>query len=227
MKTFRALVSISAALGIGAATAGAQSFTSTGSNVAGGLDQSWTVSCVEVNGVWGNANCSSTATFASVVTASPGGWTGVPSGDARYISVMPSGSVGMSSGENARYEYTFATTFDAGLNPSSLTLTNFWFDNYWVGYRLNGGSIVSGGISPTPLPANGQNWTTPFAMDIGGLNAGMNTLEIIIQGNGATDGILVSGQITATPEPATFVLLGSGLAGVALIARRRKARAAE
>ncbi len=229
MRTLRAFITLSAALSVGAASAGAQSFTATGSNVDGaGNDLTWSVSCVEVNGVWGNSGCSSTPTFAKLVTATPGGWTSTPTNGASYISVLPSGSIGGSNGEDARYQYTFSTTFSLGaLNPgsSTLVLDTFWFDNYWVGYRLNGGDLVSGGIDPEPLPPNGENWTRPYTLTIGGLQAGDNTLELVIQGNGATDGILAAGTITATPEPGTVLLLGTGLVGVAFVGRRRRQRA--
>ncbi len=224
-----------AALALSASLAGAQTrpLTATGSNVTGGFDNAWQVQCTQVVGS-GNAACGSAALFTSavVVTASPGGWAAVPTeGGARYISVNQSASAGGAVGENPRYQYTFRTTFDmTGLNPvgASLTLTNFWLDNYWVGYSLNGSALASGDMSPTPAEPNGGNWTTPFTLTIGeGFQSGVNTLDLVIQGNGSTDGILVegmltSGAVTTTPEPATLLLVGSGFAVVGVVARRRR-----
>ncbi len=192
---------------------------------------SWMVKCSQLVGS-GNAACSSASSFvnAMVVTANPGGWTGTPTaGGANYISILPSASNGEAVGENPRYEYTFRTQFDlSGLNPmgTTLTLNNFWLDNYWVGYSLNGGAITSFGMTPTPLPANSNNWTTPFQLTVNsGFTSGINTLDLIIQGNGGTDGILVEGSLTATPEPASLLLLASGLVGLGVVARRRQSRA--
>ena len=233
MRTLRTSLS-AAALALTASVAGAQTvpLTATGSNTTGGLDNAWQVQCTQLVGS-GSAACGSAALFTSavVVTASPAGWTSVPTaGGARYISVDASGSAGGAVGETPRYEYTFRTTFDlTGLNPAgtTLTLTNFWLDNYWVGYRLNGGALLAGNMSPSPLPPNGENWTHPFTLTIDeGFQAGVNTLELVITGNGATDGILVEGMITSTPEPATLVLVASGFAVVGGVARPRRRREA-
>jgi hypothetical protein len=193
---------------------------------------SWQVQCTQLAGPE-NANCPSGEgtgwQAAQNVTVSPAGWTTPPAG-LFYISLLPSASVGGVSGENPRYEYRFRTTFDlTGYYPgtASLYLTSLWFDNYWVGWSLNGSTLSALGITPTPLAPNGGNWTTEFQLAItdGTLfKSGINQLELVITGNGQTDGLFAAGQIEATvvPEPITMLLMGTGLAGVAAVGRRRR-----
>ncbi len=217
------------------ASLAAQAFAGTGiaSNVSGGLDSRWEISCRALNvSQLAAAPCNSTTaspfTQASVITATPGGWAAVPLGPngVRYIGALPSGSVGNSIGENAAYEYTFRTTFfiDAGdLSGAQLELNPLRIDNYWVGFTLNGGALQTGAITPTPLPPNGGNWTTPFSMIIAsGFVAGVNTLEIKLSGNGQTDGLLLDGRVNVVPEPSTYALMATGLVGLVGVARRRR-----
>jgi hypothetical protein len=193
----------------------------------------WQVQCRQVAGDVENVNCGPGGMSwqdAAVVTVSPAGWTTTHPDGAYYISLLASASVGGVSGENPRYEYRFRTTFDlTGYNPgtASLNLTSLWFDNYWVGWSLNGSPVNALGISPTPAPPNGANWATPFTLAItdGSLfQSGTNTLELVITGNGQTDGLLAAGyvEVTSVPEPIAMLLMGTGLAGVAAVGRRRR-----
>lgn len=229
--------SIASALFIATApvTLAAQAFAGTGmaSNVSGGVDTRWQVSCRALSASrLAAAPCNSTTASpfaqASVITAAPGGWAAVPLGPngLRYIGALPSGSVGNSHGENASYEYTFRTSFfvdPSDLIGAQLELSPIRIDNYWVGFTLNGGALQTGAITPTPLPPNGANWKTPFSMIINtGLVAGTNTLEIKLSGNGMTDGLLLDGRVNVVPEPSTYALMATGLVGVVGVARRRR-----
>jgi hypothetical protein len=91
---------------------------------------------------------------------------------------------------------------------------------------VNGGALNDAGINPTPLPANGANWQTAFT--VSGLAngsapfvAGTNTLDLVVRGNGQTDGILASGAFSTVPEPSTYTLVALGAAAVAAVKRRR------
>jgi hypothetical protein len=211
-----------AAATLATASAGAQAFSPTGTHVSGGLDQSWSVSCTTV-GSFGQPACPATGfTPATVVTATPAGWQTVPTTDgAHYISVNSSATIWNGTpNEDPHYQYVFQTTFDTPSSATAIGFNMFAFDNYWVGGTLNGHAIS---INPTPLGPDGGNWTSLFNLTAAdGLNAGgPNTLELTVQGNGRTDGILVDGY-TTTPEPGSLALLGTGLFGLVPMIRRKK-----
>lgn len=199
----------------------------------------WQVKCTPIGGSTPVGPCNDVFAAAVRVTALPAGWAAVPvsgaAGDAYYISPVASASLWAGVGnEDPHYEYTFRTTFWQGVaSPvGALSLSVLYLDNYWGGWSLNGSSFNLGGITPGPLPANGNNWTTEFGLLIAptSFQAGWNTLDIRIQGNGQTDGILAQGSFDVAsvpqetvPEPATMTLLATGLAGMAAARRRRKA----
>jgi len=232
MRNLRNLIASALVVAIAPASLAAQAFAGTGmaSNVSGGVDGRWLVSCKALFSVVNVGPCTGTdavPTFApaSVITATPGGWAAVPLGanGLRYIGAVANGSVGGSVGENPRYEYTFRTTFTAAAG-AQLELNPLRIDNYWVGYVLNGGALQTGGfVGPHPLAANGGNWTTPFSLIINtGLVAGENILDIKMTGNGQTDGILLDGRVNVVPEPSTYALMATGLLGLGGVVRRRR-----
>lgn len=235
--------SLAAALLLAASSASAQlpTFAATGSDATGGRDNRWDVACTvlaypgaPVPSAIGSATCDGRFFAAYTVGAWPAGWGPVPDGTS-WVGVREGAHLGRESdaNENPLYEYTFRYEFEVGpeVAPGSLALALdlLRVDNYWVGYRVNGGAVQAAGVTPSPMAPTDTNWTTNFRLaGIEGGSApfvaGANTLDLIIRGNGATDGIVARGSFTSTvPEPSAYAMVGVGLAGVVAAARRRRA----
>ena len=227
-------------------TAAAQGLTlGTGTSASGGLDQRWDVACRMLTAGSTSASCdgmgSTSNTFhdAAVVTVAPSGWATAGSMQGgSYISRVADASLrGSTADELANFEYTYRTSFNiTSGSPSDflINLTRVRFDNYWGGYRLNGGALQIGGLTSVmggPTGVGTDNWSRDFSLSIGsGFQAGVNTLELVFTGNGINDGLFVQGSVSSltgsaslvTPEPSTYLLTASGLIGLALAARRRR-----
>ena len=124
--------------------------------------------------------------------------------------------------DGLHYNTLFRTTFDlTGFNLSTVAITvSMAADNLVAGVYLNGANL-------------GQSFTGFFSFYTfnitSGFNGGINTLDFYAQDQGppAAFNVFYSTRgdplpTTATPEPASIVLLASGLIGVFGFARRRR-----
>jgi hypothetical protein len=171
-----------------------------------------------IPGVASSGNAASTAVDPAWLSTgydwiSVGSNTGNP-GIPGYIQV-PDGAI-------VRFDITFSlpNTGNSGL------VTVLSDDSNAV--SLNGIELVPVAPGPNfPLCAETQpNCVNPLSVNLTtALKPGLNTLSFIVhQKNSASFGLAFKGSVTSVPEPASMLLLGTGIAGVAGAVRRRMKR---
>ena len=204
------------------------------------------VPAVAFNSAGGQGTCSGTATF-PLPTTCAGGWVAIapdaawqpnnPGGSSAvwvsYTANTGSGGVVVTPNVTPPLTPANATeTFTIGI-PAGFAVLNLlvWADDT-AGIRLDNSLIYQGSITPGASAPNGTQGAncaaggltcTPgggaaFAIALGGV---AHTLQFdVFQRGGDAFGLLYQGDLVV-PEPATMLLVGSVLAGVGIISRRR------
>jgi hypothetical protein len=141
---------------------------------------------------------------------------------AKWVSVEADDG-GFGSGPVDGTTNTFEYAFNAAVK-SVLTLS-VWADDTSA-VLLDGGLLLGAAPGPYPQCAQVPIGCTPGTEGVFNLivEAGNHTLAFDFSqlgGSGTPYGLLFAGELTATPEPATILLVGSALAAAGVATRKR------
>jgi hypothetical protein len=142
-------------------------------------------------------------------------------------------SAGTNTWWTATY-FIFRQTVDlTGYDPTTAVLRFQWGCDdvpnavpFVPAFKLNSGSFQGTGT----CGAYGYGGTVSLSGSGAGFVAGLNTLDFYVEGNGVTDGFELqtasftareNGEPSPVPEPASVMLLGTGLVGLRTWRKRR------
>ncbi len=210
LHSIAAAVVVAMALMIAVGTAAANSITvySTGQDATAGRDNQYKITSDTTGEIVAPAQ-------AFVVTSVANGWTSVSG--ASWIAPAADQSNGTQGGAPIA-DTTYETKFDlTGFDPATAVLNLSIAADDWVDISLNGVNVFS-------HPNTAMYFGTVSAVINSNFVAGVNTLDFFVHSIGGPSGldVNITGTADPVPEPASLMLLGTGMAAVSSRLRRRK-----
>ena len=142
--------------------------------------------------------------------------------------ISPKGAETSSDG-SGNYVYTESFTLGSALDPATASIIGQWTTDNSGFIELNGVQIGNGTIAPGTLQAFAS--FTSFSIT-SGFHTGLNTLTFVVNNNtngtpdvtGLNVQILSTNVSSAVPEPATFAVMGLGLAAIGFFGRKLRSK---
>jgi hypothetical protein len=212
MRGFAIILGSAAMLIAGSAQAGVSGLYGTGVDVAGGVDQAWTiVSSTGVPAPGGTAYPFTGAGFPYPywLTPSSGAWDSPDSGNTTVNSGRDPTLAG---------DYAWQTTFSS--NGAGAIRLEFAADNAVSSIVLNGATVWTSShcVTDTSCPSD---YGQLQSIILSGFSSGLNTLDFNVVNYAQNGGNPTGLYVEAVPEASTWAMMLIGFAGLGLAGYRR------